>query len=72
MYLLKGTLSVTAGYGAMNLLSDCSLPLLTACNIGFPEEAEEKYYELFKPFLHRDSFIDAATVSRLMDICILL
>jgi len=59
------------GYGAANLLTDCSLPLRMPCNIGFPYEAEEKFHALFKAFLCRDSCMDTATVSRLMDICVL-
>lgn len=59
------------GYGAADLLADCALTLLTPCSVGFPEEAETKYQELFNVFLHREPCMDTAAVSRLMDICVL-
>jgi len=59
------------GYSVSDLLSDCSLPLLTPCDVGSPEDIEDKYQELFKVFMHRDPCMDTAAVSRLMDICVL-
>jgi len=59
------------GYGAAALLSDCSIPLLTPCNVGFPENTEEKFQALFRTFLIGEPIRDIAAASRLMDICVL-
>lgn len=59
------------GYGAATLLSDCSIPMLTPCNVGFPENTEEKFQALFRTFLMGEPILDIAATSRLMDICVL-
>lgn len=59
------------GQYAGNLLSDCKIPLLTPCPVGFPDEAEEKFHALFNTFLLERAFLDISAPARLMDICVL-